>query len=165
MQRADLPRVETAETPHLGDALVHRGNTGLYGVIDQMIWRLPGGDPKKGVSLFARAMAAPSDRNLIDLYADAGVNFIGLWDRRPDDTFGVAASDASGRDADAAFFRSTPLPVRDDQVTRYTVDGKQVSRLASDAESARLVADVFGLPASRIVEARRALAESRNPTS
>ena len=106
-----------------GNALVHRGNTGLYGVIDQMIWRLPGGGPKKGVGVFARAMAAPSDRNLIDLYADAGVNFIGLWDLRPDDTFGVAASysrispDASGRDADAAFFRSTPLPVRDDQVT------------------------------------------------
>jgi porin len=61
------------------------------------------------VGLFARAMAAPSDRNLIDLYADAGVNFIGLWDRRPDDTFGVAASysrispAASGGDADAAF--------------------------------------------------------------
>ena len=106
-----------------GNALVHRGNTGLYGVIDQMIWRLPGGDPKKGVGLFARAMAAPSDRNLIDLYADAGVNFMGLWDLRPDDTFGAAASysrispAASGGDADAALFRSTPLAVRDDQVT------------------------------------------------
>ncbi len=106
-----------------GNALIHRGNTGLYGVIDQMIWRLPGGDPKKGVGLFARAMAAPFDRNLIDLYADTGVNFMGLWDLRPDDTLGVAASysrispAASGGDADAALFRSTPLPVRDDQVT------------------------------------------------
>ena len=68
-------------------------------------------------------MAAPSDRNLIDLYADAGVNFMGLWDLRPDDTFGVAASysrispAASGGDADAAFFTSAPLAVRDDQLT------------------------------------------------
>jgi porin len=106
-----------------GIGFVHHGNSGLYGIIDQMIWRLPGEDPKKGVGVFARAMAAPSDRNLIDLYADAGVNFIGLWDRRPDDTFGMAAAysrispAASGSDADAAFFTSPPLPVRDDQVT------------------------------------------------
>src|SRR5205807_8787755 len=100
--------------------LPRHGNTGLYGVIDQMIWRLSGGIPKRGVGLFARAMAAPSDRNLIDLYADAGVNFTGLWDLRPDDTFGMAASysrispAARGDDADAAFFTSAPLAVRDD---------------------------------------------------
>lgn len=75
-----------------GNALVHRGNTGFYGLIDQMVWRLPGDDPKKGVGLFARASSAPSDRNRIDFYADAGVNFIGLWDKRPDDMFGAAAS-------------------------------------------------------------------------
>jgi porin len=75
-----------------GNALVHGGNTGVYGLIDQMIWRLPGDDPKKGVGVFARASAAPSDRNRIDFYADAGVNFIGFWDKRPDDTFGAAAS-------------------------------------------------------------------------
>jgi porin len=102
-----------------GNALIHRGNTGGYGVIDQMIWRLPGDDPKKGVGVFARASAAPSDRNLIDLYADAGVNFIGLWDMRPNDSFGAAASYShisprvSERDADAAFFTSAALPIRD----------------------------------------------------
>jgi len=94
----------------------------VYGVIDQMIWRLPGDDPKKGVGIFARASAAPSDRNLIDFYADAGVNFIGLWDMRPTDSFGAAASyshispGASGRDADAAFFTSAALPVRDYEI-------------------------------------------------
>jgi porin len=31
-----------------GNALVHGGNTGVYGLIDQMAWRLPGDDPKKG---------------------------------------------------------------------------------------------------------------------
>ena len=75
-----------------GNALVHRGNTGVYGLIDQMVWRLPGDDAKKGVGIFARASAAPSDRNRVDFYADAGVNFIGFWDKRPDDSLGVAAS-------------------------------------------------------------------------
>jgi porin len=28
----------------------------------------------------------------VDFYADAGVNFIGFWDKRPDDSLGVAAS-------------------------------------------------------------------------
>ena len=73
-------------------ARTHSGDYGVYGVIDQMIWRLPENDSKKGVGVFARASAAPSDRNLIDFYADAGVNFIGLWDIRPNDSFGAATS-------------------------------------------------------------------------
>ena len=36
-------------------ALTHSGDYGVYGVIDQMLWRLPGDDPKKGVGAFARA--------------------------------------------------------------------------------------------------------------
>ncbi len=31
-----------------GRALTHSGDYSLYGVIDQMLWRLPGDDPKKG---------------------------------------------------------------------------------------------------------------------
>jgi porin len=34
---------------------------------------------------------APPDRNLIDLYVDAGIEFIGPSDKRPDDKFGIAA--------------------------------------------------------------------------
>ncbi len=103
-------------------ARTHSGDYGVYGVIDQMIWRLPGDNSKKGVGVFARASAAPSDRNLLDFYAYAGVNFIGLRDIRPNDSFGVATSysrispQARGRDADAAFFTSAALPIRDDEV-------------------------------------------------
>ena len=42
--------------------------------------------------MFARASYSPPDRNLIDLYADAGVEFIGLRDSRPQDKFGVAVA-------------------------------------------------------------------------
>lgn len=34
---------------------------------------------------------SPSSASLIDFYADAGVEFIGLADARPDDKFGIAA--------------------------------------------------------------------------
>jgi porin len=63
----------------------HSGDYGVYGIIDQMLWRLPGDDPKKGVGGFARFALIPSDRNPMDFYADAGVNFMGLWDKRPGD--------------------------------------------------------------------------------
>jgi porin len=75
-----------------GLARTHNGDFGFYGVIDQMLWRLPGNDPKKGVGAFARASLSPSDRNLIDIYAEAGVTFMGLWNKRPDDKFGLTAS-------------------------------------------------------------------------
>lgn len=45
----------------------------------------------RGIGVFTRVAGAPADRNLIDLYADAGIEFIGLRDYRPDDKFGIAA--------------------------------------------------------------------------
>jgi arylamine N-acetyltransferase len=47
--------------------------------------------------------------------------------------------------------------VRDDQLTRYTVDGKHVVQLTSDAEYERLASEVFELPALPILQVRRAL--------
>ena len=38
------------------------------------------------------SMYSPADRNLVDVYADAGVEFIGLRDARPKDKFGIAAA-------------------------------------------------------------------------
>ena len=75
-----------------GIAKTYRGNYCLYGVIDQMLWRLPGDDPKKGIGAFARTAVIPVERNMVTLYAEAGINFMGLWDKRPDDSFGFASS-------------------------------------------------------------------------
>ncbi|WP_395664623.1 carbohydrate porin [Methylocella sp.] len=85
------------------------GDWGFYGVIDQMLWRKPN-DPdfKKGVGVFARVFTAPSDRNEVSFYADAGVVTSGLVPGRPDDDFGVAlayteiSAAARGRDEAAA---------------------------------------------------------------
>ncbi len=69
------------------------GNWGIYGVIDQRIWRPPGKDAEdKGVNVFARVSASPPDRNEISFYFDGGVTFTGLVPSRADDVFGVAFS-------------------------------------------------------------------------
>ena len=102
-----------------GIVLKHWGDYGVYGIIDQMVWRLPGDDPKKGVGVFARLSASPSDRNVADYYAEGGINFIGLWDKRPDDMFGLAVAyspvspSLSALDADTDFFSQIALPIRD----------------------------------------------------
>ncbi len=64
---------------------------GVYAVFEQKLYRV-GHDDDRGIGVFARASYSPPDRNLIDLYADAGVELIGLNDARPHDKFGVAGS-------------------------------------------------------------------------
>ena len=49
-----------------GVPLKHRGNNGLYAVIDQQLYRPKGGDSHSGISVFSRMSISPSDRNLID---------------------------------------------------------------------------------------------------
>jgi porin len=101
-----------------GQSLVHLGDFGVHGVIDQMLWRLPGEGPIKGIGGFARIAASPSDRNLMNFYGEAGINFMGIWKERPDDTFGCAAAfsqlspSISAFDRDTAFFAGEALPVR-----------------------------------------------------
>ena len=66
-----------------------RGNDGFYGMVDQMVYRVPGTDDG-AVGVFARLSGSPGDRNLISFYADAGVTGKGIVPGRPDDTAGVS---------------------------------------------------------------------------
>ena len=92
----------------------YRGDWGIYGVADQMIWR----GPASSVSLFARGGFSPSQRNLISYYADGGIGFKGLIPSLPNDTltFGVAyakiSPDSTGADQDALAFNGPPYAVR-----------------------------------------------------
>ena len=45
-----------------------RGTSGIYGIIDQQIYRPEGGDPESGISVFSRISATPSDRNLMNFF-------------------------------------------------------------------------------------------------
>jgi porin len=86
-QRFDSGGALIAVTGNAGRPLDH--NWGLYGIIDQLVWRVPGSEEPQGVGIFARVIGAPADRNLIDFYADGGVTFTGMIPGRPDDAFAV----------------------------------------------------------------------------
>jgi porin len=66
------------------------GDFGIYSVFEQKLYRV-GKDDDRGIGIFARVSSSPSDRNLISLYADGGLELIGLNDQRPHDKFGIAA--------------------------------------------------------------------------
>ena len=80
-------------------ALDRRGNWGLYAVIDQTVWQSPDND-KQGLSFFGRIGGAPSDRNFLSFYADAGIGLRAPFLSRPDDVvtlggaFGHVGADA-----------------------------------------------------------------------
>jgi len=109
-----------------GDGIARKlhGNYGLFGVIEQTLWR-PASVTEKGVSaslpgvtMFARAAYSPPDRNLIDFYADGGIGFVGFVPGRPIDRFGVGiahmhiGSAARQLDRDTQAFTGLPTPVR-----------------------------------------------------
>ncbi len=106
--------------------LTHGGNGGIYGVADQMVWR----DKDSSLNLFLRGSFAPSDRNLVSYYVDAGAGLKGPLSGRPDDTliFGVAYAKIS-RDVAA---------LDQDQVTAVIVrDHEAVFELNYSAQLAK----------------------------
>jgi porin len=100
----------------------HRKDYGVYAAIDQQIYALPSGEASKGIGIFGRLLASPADRNPVNFYVDAGINFTGVMASRPDDSFGLAiayaqiSKVASALDADAAFYAGLPLPIRDREI-------------------------------------------------
>jgi len=98
--------------------LNHRGDWGIYGIADQMVWRAD----KTSVNLFLRGGFAPSDRNLVSFYADGGFGIKGLFAGRADDvlTFGASyakiSKDAAALDQDTLALNGPPYPIRDEEV-------------------------------------------------
>lgn len=66
-----------------------RGNWGLYGVIEQQLYRPPGGDADSGLTAYTRISVSPGDRNPISFYIDGGLVAAGLVPNRPADRFGI----------------------------------------------------------------------------
>jgi porin len=113
-----------------GAPLQHQGNDAIYGVVDQMLWRVPGpGD--RSLNFFMRGMAAPGDRDLIDVYADGGFTFKGLIERRANDTTGLGfavgrvSPAAAAYDRDVATMLGGASPVQDfEAVVEWTYQWK-----------------------------------------
>jgi porin len=101
--RIDSASRSLADPSTIGIARRFRSNDGIYGIIDQTVYREPGKDDE-GASAFVRAVGSPGDRNLVDLYLDAGIGYRGQLPARNNDTAGMAVSYArispSARGAD-----------------------------------------------------------------
>jgi porin len=61
----------------------------IYGIVDQLVWRVPDSRDPKGVGLFARVIGGPTEQNLVDFYADGGVTFRGMIPQRADDRLAI----------------------------------------------------------------------------
>ncbi len=96
--------------------LARRMNWSAYAVMDQTVWQPDPAGPRQ-VSVFARVMAAPADRNEISFAMNGGVTLKQPWRGRDNDTLGlgfgvVKISNRAGQlDADMNRF-SHAIPVR-----------------------------------------------------
>ena len=103
---------QEGDTPHLyDDSVIEDSSHGLYGIIDQMIYRLPGEGDAKGVTAFARVIGAPEDRSFVDMYWEAGLTFTGMIGSRPNDLIGIGFAHAG---------------ISDDASARQITDGERV---------------------------------------
>ena len=84
-----------------------RGESGVYAVLDQLVWREPG-TRDQGLGLFLRVSASPSDASPLSFYADGGITYKGPFAGRVNDTLGLGVAyarfsrAARGADRDAA---------------------------------------------------------------
>jgi porin len=123
-QRFTAQGLSIADPSGTGVAAKLRGNFGIFAVVEQTLYRPPSVIEKgvsnslPGVTAFGRIAYSPPDRNLIDLYLDGGIGFVGLVPGRPLDRFGMGAAymrisgAARNLDRDSQFFSGLPSPVR-----------------------------------------------------
>jgi porin len=115
-QRFDTNGVALADPASNGIPAQRRGAVSPYVVVEQMLVPF---DPKggTGIAAFGRLQVTQSDRNVVDFYADGGINTSGFWTARPNDSISVGAgyarisSPARGFDLDTIAF-GTPTAVR-----------------------------------------------------
>src|SRR5215470_3464109 len=103
------------------------GNYGIFAVVEQVLYRPPSVTDTTtsasipGVTAFGRIAYSPPDRNLIDLYLDGGIGFVGFVPGRPLDRFGAAiaymriSNTARNLDIDTQLFNGLPSPVRSNE--------------------------------------------------
>jgi porin len=70
----------------------HSTGFAVYGIVDQMIWTKPGTKNKQGIGVFLQVMGAPDQFNVSNLFVEAGMNWMGPFEGRDNDIFGIAAS-------------------------------------------------------------------------
>lgn len=99
---------------------MHQGNYSVYGVADQTVWHPDPQDPQS-VAVFARAMGAPPDQNMIQFSLDAGMDLKAPLPGRDNDTFGIGyglaqvSTRAIALDRDTVQATGVPMPIRSNE--------------------------------------------------
>ena len=126
-QRFTAEGQSIADPSGSGIAAKLHGNYGIFAVIEQVLYRPPEVKDNTtsaslpGITAFGRIAYSPPDRNLIDLYLDGGIGFVGFVPGRPLDRFGVAAAymrisnTARNLDIDTNFYAGVTGPVRSNE--------------------------------------------------
>ena len=117
-QRYDTQGLSLNDPNSNGVARMNKGNFSFYGLFDQVIYRPDAYEPK-AVSIFARIMGAPEDRNLISFSTNVGIALKAPFEGRDNDTVGLGfglgklSNGARGFDRDfAATNPGTLAPIR-----------------------------------------------------
>jgi porin len=116
--RRDTTGGSLASPTSTGIPTSHSHDASLYAIVDQPLFGAKAAEA--GLAVFARAMGAPGDRNLVDFYLDGGVSYKGPFGRSGD-TIGLAIAHARigkaarALDADSARFAMQPLPIRSNE--------------------------------------------------
>src|SRR5215475_974166 len=126
-QRFTAEGLSIADSNGTGIAAKMRGNYGIFAVLEQVLYRPPSVKENStsaslpGVTAFGRIAYSPPDRNLIDLYLDGGIGFVGFVPGRPLDRFGAAvacmriSNTARNLDIDTQLFNGLPSPIRSNE--------------------------------------------------
>ena len=116
-QARDILGRSLADPTGSGIARRYRGNYAIYGIIDQMLWRVPG-TKDQGLSAFVLVIAGPDERNRENVYLEGGISGKGLIAGRRNDMFGLAIAHARTSNAlrrlgaETATITGTPNNVR-----------------------------------------------------
>jgi len=126
-QRFTAQGLSIADPAGTGVPAKLRGNFGIFAVVEQVLYRPPSVTENStsaslpGVTAFGRIAYSPPDRNLIDLYLDGGIGFVGFTPGRPHDRFGMAmaymriSNTARNLDIDTQLFSGVTSPVRSNE--------------------------------------------------
>ena len=116
-QRFDPAGISLADPASSGNPLMRHNNFGIYGVMDQMLWR-PDPRSPRAVGVFARIMGGPGDRNLLNFTVNTGITLKAPFAGRDNDSVGLGygfarvSNAASNLDKDTVFYSGMGVPIR-----------------------------------------------------
>jgi porin len=88
-QRRAIDGRSLANPASNGIPLIHTGDYAFYAIANQMLWHKPKTEGQ-GIGVFLQVMHGPEDRNINDLFIEAGVNWKGPLPGRSHDEAGLA---------------------------------------------------------------------------